>query len=175
MEIRVRYSEALIKRVARRFWARQVGWQGFTAVAALTAFVVYLIAQGDRSWYVSALATLLVVSLAVGTAAYRAYRARALATLRRMSDPTATIVLGDSGFSSRSDLGGGDLSWRAVDLVWAFPEAWLIFVAKDTFVTIPTENLTDGARDLIRAKVREHGGRIVGLPHARARVPGRHG
>ena len=161
MEIRVRYSEALIKRITRRFWVRFIGWHGFAAVGLMSAALAYLVAVGDRSWYVPAFGAVLAVGVFVGTAVYFVYRQRAMSTLQRMADPTAIFTFSDSGFSSRSELGGGDLSWRAVTQVWAFPEAWLLFVSKGIYVTIPTESLPEGTRQLIRAKVREQGGKVV--------------
>jgi YcxB-like protein len=161
VEIRARYSEALITRVTRRFWVRLIGWHGFAAVALMSAALAYLVAAGDRSWYVSAFGTVLAVGIVVGTAVYFVCRHRAMSTFRKMADPTALFTFSESGFSSRSDLGGGDLSWRAVTQVWTFPEAWLVFVSKGTYVTIPTDSLTEVTQQFIRAKVREHGGKVV--------------
>ena len=161
MEIRARYSEALINQVTRRFWVKVIGWHGFAAVGVMSVLLAYLVVAGDRSWYVGAFGTVLVVAVVVGAAVYLLYRRRAISTFRKMADPTVLFAFSDSGFSTRSELGGGDLSWRAVTEVWTFPEAWLVFVSKGVYVTIPSESLNDETRQFIRAKVREHGGKVV--------------
>ena len=78
-----------------------------------------------------------------------------------MAEPTVNFGLSDAGILVRSDLGGGDISWRAITKVWVFPEVWLIFVAKGSYITIPTESLTEEARNFIHNKVQEYGGKIV--------------
>jgi hypothetical protein len=161
MQIEATYSEELVKRATMRFWVRLIGWHGFAVTALMAIAIAYLFASGDTSWYVTLSGCVLALALVVGSAAYFVYRHRALTTLRRMSRPTASITLTDAGLSTKSDLGGGDLSWRAITRVWRFPEVWLLFVAKGSYFTIPTEALTDEVRKFIETKVHEHGGRIV--------------
>jgi hypothetical protein len=161
MQIQVTFTEALVKRTVRRFWTRLIGWHGFAIVAFLAVVIAYLLAVGDSSWLVPALGTLLGIAVLVGSSVYFVYRHRALSTLRRMAQPTALVTFTDTGVATRSDLGGGDVSWRAITQVWKFPEVWLLFVAKGTYFMIPTEALADDVRKFICDKVREHGGKVV--------------
>ena len=161
MQIQARYTEALVKRAAWCFWTRFIGWHDFVIVAILAGLFVYFLVVGDSSWYVPALGTILVLFMVLGSSVYFVYRHRALSTFRRMGEPTALLSFTDTGVSTRSDLGGGDISWRAITHVWMFPEVWLVFVAKGVYFTIPTESLTDEVRQFIGQKVREHGGKVV--------------
>ncbi len=161
MQIQVRYTEALVKRATMRFWTRFIGWQRVVVLVLLAVLLTHLIIVGDSSWYVGVLGSVLAIAVISGSSVYFVYRRRALATLRRMNEPTATFSFSDTGLSTRSNLGGGDIAWRAVTRVWTFPEVWLLFVAKGMYITIPTESLTDDVRQFITNKVREHGGKVL--------------
>jgi hypothetical protein len=161
MQIQARYTESLVRRVAMQFWVRYIGWRGFAAVAIMTVCFLYLLMIGDYSWYVSVFGTVLVMAILVGGAIYYVNRHRALATLRQMAEPIATIDLSDVGISTQSDLGKCEMSWRAITEVWTFPDAWLFFIAKGSYFTIPTESLTNEVRQFINQKVQEHGGTMA--------------
>jgi YcxB-like protein len=161
VEIRAEYTEALIARATKRFWVRFIDWHGFAAIAVAAVLVVYLFVVDGPTATVLAFAGVLVFAIAVGTAVYYVYRNRALSVFRRMGTPHAVFKFTDEGISTRSDLGGGDMSWRGITKVWVFPEVWLIFMAKGAYVTIPTNAMTPDVRSLIRAKVLEHGGKVV--------------
>ncbi|MCE5268738.1 MAG: YcxB family protein [Planctomycetaceae bacterium] len=160
MRVQASYSEALVKRTAMRFWVRYVGWRGFSAAAAMAALFLYLLSIGESSWYVPAFGTALAVLLLLECSFYFVNRHRALATLRQMAAPMATFDLSDAGISTESDLGRVQLSWRGITEVWTFPEAWLFFVAKGSYFTIPTQSLSDESRQLVRQMIIEHGGRF---------------
>jgi hypothetical protein len=161
MQIQARYTESLICRVAMRFWVRYIAWHRLALMAIMVACLVYLLMIGDDSWCVPIFGTVLVFGIATGCAIYFVNRHRSLATLRRMAEPVVTFDFSDTGISIRSDLGGGDVSWRAITKVWKFPEAWLLFVAKGSYFTIPTESLTDEVRQFIKQKIKEHGAKIA--------------
>jgi hypothetical protein len=78
-----------------------------------------------------------------------------------MSDPSAIFTFTDAGVSAKTDLGSSELNWRCITKVWMFPEAWLLFVDKGLYITVPTAGLPDQARELIRNKVGACGGKVV--------------
>lgn len=161
MEIRAQYNEALIGIATKRFWVRFIGWHGFLVVGILAASVAYLLLVEGASALAIGFSGVLGLAIFVGSSVYFVYRNRALATFRRMEKPEAIIGLDPEGISTRSDLGGGDLKWRAITKVWVFPEVWLLFVSKGMYITIPTDSMTPDAQSFIREKVEEHGGRVV--------------
>ena len=160
MQIRAKFTESLIKRTTMRFWIRFIAWHGFAAVALGIALLTYWLLTGDSSWYVGAFGAVLVLAIFTGSSVYCVYRNRALATLRRMIEPTVTMDFSDAGISTQSDLGGGNLSWRAITKIWTFPEAWLVFTSEWHYFTIPTDALTDDIQQFINRKVLEHGGKV---------------
>jgi hypothetical protein len=54
-EIKVTYSETLIKKAAQRFAWRLMGRSGLTAFIGALLLFVYFVASGDRSWLTGAL------------------------------------------------------------------------------------------------------------------------
>jgi hypothetical protein len=161
MQIQARYTEAIVKRATMRFWIRYTGWRGIAALLVLAAIFTCLLVNGDSSWYVPVLGTVFAFGVVIGCTSYVVTCRRALATLRRMAEPIATIDFSDAGISTQSDLGRCDLAWRGITQVWTFPEAWLVFVAKGSYFTIPTESLTEEIQQFIRQKMREHSGKVV--------------
>jgi hypothetical protein len=159
--IQAHYSEALIARATKRFWVRTVGWHGFTAAGVLALLTACLIVVEGASALAIGFAGFLAFAIAVGSGVYFVYRNRALATFRRMRAPDVVIKLSEDAISTRSDLGGGDASWRAITKVWEFPEVWLLFVAKGMYFTIPTDSMTSEQQSFIRARVRDNGGKVV--------------
>ena len=161
IEIRVQYTESLVKRAVMRFWMRLIGWRGFAALA-LTAFaVIFLLATGDSSPIVIVVGTVLVSTTLIGLSSFLIYRTRMLTTFRQLDSPTILITLTDSGLTTRSELDGSDVSWRRVNKVSMFPEMWLLFISGATYYAIPTELLTEETRQFIRDKVRDHRGAVA--------------
>ncbi|MEN6457363.1 MAG: YcxB family protein [Thermoguttaceae bacterium] len=126
----------------------------------LVACLVYLISVGGPSWLVAVFGTTLVLAVLLAGTLYLVNRHRELATLRRMAEPIATFDLSDTGMRIESDLGKGEVSWRAIAEIWTFPEAWLFFVAKGSYFTVSMNALSDDVQAFIRQRVAEHGGKI---------------
>jgi len=161
-----RYDEGLMKVTARRMSFRHLGRGFFVAWLAMLAIAIVLTARGDRSWLFG-LSWAIAVLGGLGVAmVYAIVSRRALAALRNMGRPEAGFALGDDGLSVSSDLPSGQLKGAAIREVWCFPEAWLLFVAKGAYTTIPTSCMDAGARRFLAEKVIEHGA------HVWPRLPG---
>src|SRR5436305_7677016 len=122
----VRYSEAVLRRAARRFLWRFMGREALLPPAGLALALLLWLGFGVRQWYVVALAggclalgglVLLAAALATG---------RALRRFRTMRDPTVVWRFSDEGLANESELGRSQAPWRAVRRLWRFPEAWLL-------------------------------------------------
>jgi hypothetical protein len=152
MQVQLHFSESLVRRAVRRFWWRTVGWRYIGTFAAMLAYLVFTVWNGDRSWWVGALATLLIVGTIIPAAVYFVHMRRTLSKFREMHDPVCVLELGDDRVGLRSDSGAAELEWKAVTDVWCFPEAWLMFFSRSQFATLPTADLNAEAQNLIRAK-----------------------
>lgn len=163
-EVTAQYSEALVKTVTRRFLAKFFGWGYLIACLVVLAGVIVLVALGQRGWFVGALGAVAVVAVLVAVRAWVVFHRRALGTLRRMNNPVATFTFDDDGIAVSSDLSTGTLKWQAVHKLWCFPEAWLLFVAKGVYSTLPTACLTEEVKHLIVHKLKEQGTEISRQP-----------
>ena len=159
-KVTAEYDEALVKTVTRRFLAKFLGWDYLAVLLALLAMLIVLLSVGSRGWFVGALGAIVVISALIAITVWIVFCRRALGTLRKMSDPTATFVFDDDGIAVSSDISSGTLKWQAVQKLWCFPEAWLLFVAKGVYSTIPTAGLTDEVKRFIISKLKEQGTRI---------------
>src|SRR3990167_9322141 len=158
MRTTVTYSEALIRRAIFHWWIRFIGWHGFTAIAVVPVACLWLTVHGTMPWLgyggLAAWAFFVVVALGV----YVTYVSRSMSKFRRMNDPTAEVTISNDEFHMKSSLADTRLQWRAIEAIWRFPEAWLIFMGKNLFATLPIDGIGIEDRELMCAKVRENGG-----------------
>lgn len=159
-EVTVEYSEELIKTATRRFLAKLLGWDYLVAWLVMLAALIVLLCLGQRGWFVGALGAVLVIAALVAVMVWVVFHRRALTTLRRMETPKALFVFDDDGIAVTSDLSSGNLKWQAIQKLWCFPEAWLLFFAKGVYSTLPTGCLTDEIKQFIVGKLKEQGTRI---------------
>ena len=159
-EVTAEYTEALVKTATRRFIRKFLGWDYLAMWLVMLAAFIFLVALGQRGWPVGALGMLIVLSAGVAVMVWVTFHRRALGALRKMATPAATFVFDDDGIAVASDLSTGTLKWRTVQKVWCFPEAWLLFVAKGVYSTLPTACLSDEVKGFIVAKLKEHGAKI---------------
>ncbi len=162
MEYRVRatYDHAIIAEAARRFSLRSIRWDGFVVFLVLVVVLGYMIASGNRSWWVGALGAITSLGAVVGIATFVVPYRRSLARFEQMRSRTGEFVFSESGIVTISDLGRQEFSWRLVDRVWIYPRLWMIFLRGANYMTLPTANVDDEARVFIRDQVKRNGGRI---------------
>lgn len=158
MQIKLHYSESLIRSAVAAFWWRTVGLKFVLAFLSLAAGVGYLLLAGDRSWFVGAIGTVLVLALALVAALYVVHLRGSIARFRRMNAKEATLVAESDKLVLASDVGSSELRWSAVADVWRFKEFWLLFFSRAQFVTLPVADLDVGAQEFIAERVRSHGG-----------------
>lgn len=159
--LNLHYSEALVRRAIRSYWVRHVGLF-FPAVAlALTVYVGYRFATGDRSWVVGVMATTVVLSFVMMAATYLVHLRRSLERLRRMGAPEATLELGEERFRITSGSGSSEIEWSLVRQVWRFQDVWILFFSAAEFMLLPTAQLPADAREFILTKARSAGGKVA--------------
>ena len=161
LQITVKYSAALIKTTTARFWLKFIGWDGFLAFGILAAISAYLVYIGDRSWQVGLFGGLLLICVVLAATIYLTYLRRSMAVFKQMPNPTATFTFDQTGLSYITDVGSSQLKWTAIVKIWRFPEAWLLFVSKGMYITLPVDGLTDDIQQLIIAKITENKINIV--------------
>lgn len=152
-EITASYSRELVKFVVWKFWTRSIGLSGFAAFAALCIAFIFVFIIGDRSWLLGFLGAAVVFTLGIGGASYFIYLNRSMEKFNRMETPTAKFHFTDEGIGIESDIGKNQLSWKMIEKIWEYPAVWLVFIAKQGYITLPTANLDDELQQFIVEKV----------------------
>jgi len=151
----------MIRRTIRRFWFRYIGVLGFAAIVSLNGIELFLILSGDRSWVAGALGAMAIMLPLTAFGGYITYLRRSITAFRRMNVPTATFELAEDGFTMSSDAGSSHLAWKSIERIWQFPDAWLLFLGKNAFFTLPIAEVPHDAMQFIAERVRETGGNVV--------------
>ena len=155
------YDKHLLQRAVFRFWWRVVGIRLVIALVVTAAGLVVLVADGNTSWFVGVLATVLAFGIAIMVALYITHYHNALQVLRKMGAPEATFTASESSLSLSSGAGSSTFPWSAVTEVWQFPDVWLMFFSKSQFVTLPLADFSPEAKAFVLERVRASGGKIV--------------
>ncbi|QDU40456.1 hypothetical protein Mal4_48130 [Maioricimonas rarisocia] len=156
MEFTYHSSPALARLAAWRYIQRQVGLP-LLAVLLLVVGCTVAITAGYRDWYV---VTGLVAGGLVLLAWVNVYL-RSDAAFRSMPDPAVTVRLDEETITFETSEHTSVMKWSRIRQVWRFPDVWLFFsYGGGAYTLIPTEMLTDGAKELIERRVTGQGGTV---------------
>ena len=155
------YDKHLLQRAVFRFWWRVVGIRLVIALVVTAAGLVVLVADGNTSWFVGVLATVLAFGIAIMVALYITHYRNALQVLKKMGAPEGTFTASESSLSLSSGAGSGTFPWSAVTELWQFPDLWLMFFSKSQYVTLPLADFSPEAKAFVLERVRASGGKIV--------------
>jgi hypothetical protein len=159
-ELKLHYSEALVRRAVRSFWWRVTGWLYVIAILLMLFSFSAALLRGDRSWWVGAIGTALVLGIIFGLTLYLVHIRGSLSRFRRMRIPEATLAYSEEGFRITSDVGSSELAWSAVTELWRFDDFWLLFLSKAQFITLPAADLDAEVRDFMLHKAQACGTKV---------------
>jgi hypothetical protein len=148
-------------KVVLTFWRRKVGVGVFVALAAMAAFVVYSIVQGDRGWFVGAAGTVVILATIFMCAMFVNHYRAAMARLEQMKPPVASLLMSEEGFTISSSAGTSTLRWSAITDIWEQPKFWLVFVSKAQFVTLPTTEMPESNQQLFKQRATDARGKVA--------------
>lgn len=77
-----------------------------------------------------------------------------------MHSKSANFTFSDESLTVSSDLGKSEMSWRAIEKIWKFPDVWLLFVSKSVFITLPLSDIDASTQEFIAEQTLRHGGRV---------------
>jgi YcxB-like protein len=160
-QVKLQYSEGLIRRAIWAFWWRSTGYTFFGAMGFASAAVVYLVASGERAWLLGVMGTVLVGLAVLMTLLYFVHFRRTITRFRRMGSKQATLEVTDDKFRMSSDLGSSELSWSVVTKIWKFPEFWLLFYSAAQFSIVPVNEMSLGVQSTILERAMAHGAVIA--------------
>ncbi len=153
--VELRYAEPVLRRAVRVFvWRRLLrrGWLWLAAVGLLLVSVVLGWWTGPS--FAAGLALASLVFLAVFVAAvWRAHFANTIGRFRAMDLPTARFKFDAAAMTVSSNLGASTLPWSSFTAVWEIDGAWMLFLAPNQFMTLPTAGLCDEAQAFLRTRL----------------------
>ena len=156
-ELTVTFSEPLLRQVVRSFFWRRLSeyldWSVFAALAVVCGALAWSLLQGERSWFVGVLGSVLAVCPFLIVAAYVVHYRHTVARFRQKKNQTVTFQFSDTDFTVTSELGSATVPWTSVTEIWEFPRFWLLFIVKPQFVTLPIEGASEELLSFIRSKV----------------------
>ena len=155
------YNESLIRKAVLSFWWRVIGFKFIIAIALIASSLGFYLYIGDRSWFVGAQATALLICIALLFALYWTHYRNGLIKFRAMGLPHATFSASESSFTLESGAGSSTLPWSSVTEIWQFEQYWLMLFSKAQFVTLPLADISPEFRASILERVRASGGVIV--------------
>jgi hypothetical protein len=153
-EITVSYSRELIKFAVWKFWTRNIGLRNFVIFALVCVAFILVFLSGDCSWFLGFLGAAIVFSFGLGCVSYFISLRSSMKKFNRMETPTAKFRFTDERIGIESNIGWTELSWKMIEKIWEYPSVWLIFIAKQGYVTLPTANHDDELKQFIVRKVR---------------------
>jgi hypothetical protein len=156
------YTEALVRQAVFGYWRRSVGIGFVVALAAVALCLGVFLAQGETSWLVGALATVLVLGVGFAAALYIVHYRNSLRKLRDMGNAQATFCADESSFTFSSGIGTATLQWSVVQELWQFPGVWLLLYSKAQFSTLPLACMSPEMQSFVMQRVRSAGGKVGG-------------
>jgi hypothetical protein len=156
-EIPLRFDEPLLRGAVRAFVARtlwrQLGPSTFVALAVVVASLAYLLARGERGWFVGVMATVLLVAVLLPWFTYVAHRNHTVGKFRRMGGAGGTFGYDEENLMLASPLGRSTMPWSGVAEIWRYPRFWLLVLGPGQFVTLPADCLDAETRAFLERKM----------------------
>lgn len=152
----VTYTDTIVRSAVKTFvWRRGIGGQKrlWFAEIVLAALLLWLLACGDRGWFVGFLGATLLAPPIFITAAWLAHYRNTVGKFRSMQSPVADITIGADGLAVTSELGSAQIPWSSLTEIWDRPTYWMFFTAASQFFTIPIETISTEDRDFVRSKL----------------------
>ena len=155
------YTEPLLRQAVRGFWWRSVGLGYLVAMVLLAVVMLVLWLQGDRSWFIGVMGSVLLLGILVMAALYVSHYRNTLGKFRAMGPATATMQMDEASFTVASSLGSATLAWTAVVELWQFPDVWLLMYSKAQFSTLPLANLSPDMQSFILQHLQAAGAKVI--------------
>ena len=157
----IRFTEPLIRRSLRRAVIRNLGPVFFVVLAIVAAVLVGTIANGERSWRVGAMATLLLLGTLFPAVAIITQTRAALERFRSMNNGMANIEISAGQVRIESSLGRLEVPLNRVSQVWLYPEYWVFLSGRSIVMTIPIETIPHSQRQAWLEELRIAGARVA--------------
>ena len=150
-EVTVNYTEPIVRAAAWTYWRNAVGSTGFALGFLFPGLFLLMWAVGYPTWVLGLFGGLAIAWAGLLTINYLHYRRASLGIFRRMKDKSARFSFSEDRIRAEADTGATEFAWKMVDKLIEAPEFWLLSIVQSTYVTLPTDNLSEEARSFISA------------------------
>lgn len=155
------FTEALVRRSVWAYWKRSVGITWPLLLVLMTAYVVFVVREGNTGWLVGVYGTVVALGYAYLTLVYVVLLRHHLATFRAMGSPQASLAIDETGFTLTSEAATSTLPWKRIQQIVRFQDFWLVYFAPNQYFTLPHNDLPEAMRHEFLERVRESGGKVV--------------
>ncbi|MBG9390083.1 YcxB family protein [Caenimonas sp. DR4.4] len=126
----------------------------------MAATLCYLVARGDRSWFVGVLAATVALGGIFPAVHFVLSLRSSLRKLTAMRNPEASFRADADSFSIASELGSATLPWTAVQQLWRYQDFWIIVLARTSQITLPLARMTQEDQAFVVSRVAANGGKV---------------
>ena len=155
LEFTIHYDEPVLRQAVATFVQRRVmrgmGPSGLLALGITFTALIYLHWQEGSSWLTWMLGGLLLVFAIIVFGAWRLRLAQVLRKLAAIPSRRANVRLKKDSIIIAAESGTVDLPWSGFTELWTEKDFWLLFLAPNNFITIPTRDVPQEALDFIAA------------------------
>lgn len=160
LETTLHFDQDLVRHAVTCFWRRTVGKRTLLVVCALAVWCGILVARGDHSWQTGAMGAIAAMGLLLCATIYVVHYRNAIAKLKSMGSPSATMRADTYAITFVSGAGATTLPWSSVKELWQFERVWLLLFSPAQFSTLPVADLSPEMQALVTDRIQASGGRI---------------
>ena len=153
--ITVTYTEEMLRDAVKAFvWRRLIVNQHLwvAEIATILLFLWQLWSDGTE-WLTGVFGSLVLLYPAVIIVVWVAHYRNTVGKFRKMSTRQATFAFHDEGFDVASEVGSVKVPWSTVTEIWQRPTYWMIFMAINQFMTLPTQTADINDLAFVKSKV----------------------
>jgi hypothetical protein len=153
---RVRYDEAMLRAAVRAYVLHGLGGKALVLMLAVAGvlYCSYLIGFGRDRWFAGFVTVLFTCSLLFVAFVWLAHLRNTLHKFRHLTTPESTFTLTDDSLSVLIDNGAAaTLPWAYFQEILVCKDCWLLLLAPNDFMTLPTRGVSDEALNLIRSRI----------------------
>jgi hypothetical protein len=161
-EAKLNFDMSLLREALHGYWWRAVTGRLLLAVVVSIFFLAYLWFKGERSWFIGAAGTIVVIGVGMIVGVYFVHSANMKRKLRDMGAPEASFSVTESSFTVSSGAGSATMPWSSVIDVLKLQRCWLLSFSKAQFITVPLAGVSEEMRSFILQRVVAAGGKING-------------
>ncbi|MDK4702771.1 YcxB family protein [Rhizobium sp. CNPSo 4062] len=153
--ITVTYTEEMVRDAVTVFvWRRLIVNRRLwvSEIAIILLFLWQLWCDGT-GWLTGVFGGLVLLYPAMIIIVWAAHCRNTVGKFRKMSTRQATFAFHDEGFDVASELRSVKVPWSTVTEIWQRPTYWMIFIAINQFMTLPTQTADINDLNFVKSKV----------------------